>query len=143
MLSRTQAPLRTPKIHKFDPSCTLIEAPYAIIDYIPGENLDQCRKALSESDAQAVDQACGRHLRFVNRITRETSNDDSPDGPLTEFGLCAIDAPRFSTWREAFSSLLLGLLADAQDAGIPHTVRMAPATPHHLACRKELLVGFY
>lgn len=132
ILSRTNASLRTPKVHKFDPSCKLIEAPYAIIDYIPGETLDKCRKSLSEADARNVDQACGRHLAFINSITRAKSGDDRPDGPLSEFGLCAIDAPRFSTWREAFSDLLLGLLADAEYAkipGIPHDeIKSALAT---------------
>lgn len=71
----------------------------------------------------AIDQACGKHLRFVNNITREKSGDDRPDGPVSGFGLCAIDAPQYPTWREAFSTFLLNLLADAKDAGIadiPH-----------------------
>ncbi|KAJ1301724.1 hypothetical protein OPQ81_008957 [Rhizoctonia solani] len=61
----------------------------------------------------------GRHLRFCNEITRAESRDDKPDGPTPEFGLCAIDAPRYPTWREAFTAFVLNLLADAQDALIP------------------------
>ncbi|KAJ1301723.1 hypothetical protein OPQ81_008956 [Rhizoctonia solani] len=48
ILSTRPTPLRVPKVHKFDSSCKLIEAPYAIIDYIPGENLDKVRKQLDE-----------------------------------------------------------------------------------------------
>jgi hypothetical protein len=124
ILSRVQAPLRSPKVLTFDQSCTLVEAPYAIIEYMPGENLDECRKSLSEEDSLAVDRASGTHLRFVNGITRNKSEDDRPDGPVPEFGLCAIDAPRFPTWREAFSNLLLGLLADAEEGGVD-------GIPHH------------
>ncbi|KAG8736483.1 hypothetical protein FRC10_009292 [Ceratobasidium sp. 414] len=133
ILSRLQPPLHTPKVLSFDPSCTIIEAPYVIIEYIPGETLDQCRASLSEDDAAQVDQACGRHLRFANNITRANSGDDRPDGPISEFGLCAIDAPRFSTWREAFSSLLVDLLADAEEGGvegIPHDEIKAALSAH-------------
>lgn len=119
ILSRTNAPLKTPKVLTIDQSLSIVEAPYAIIEYIPGENLDKCRKSLAEADSLTIDQACGKHLRFVNDILREKSGDDRPDGPVTGFGLCAIDAPRFPTWREAFSNFLLNLLADATDAGIP------------------------
>lgn len=118
ILSKLQAPLRTPKVLAFDQSCSIVEAPYAIIEYIPGEPLDKLRPALSKSDAAAVDKACGHHLRFVHNITRANSGDDRPDGPISEFGLCAIDAPRFATWREAFSDHLLGLLSDGEEAGV-------------------------
>ncbi|KAF8711675.1 Fructosamine kinase, partial [Rhizoctonia solani] len=119
ILSNYQTPLRVPKVHKFDESCKLIEAPYAIIDFIPGENLDQVRKQLDKNDERRIDQAMGQHLRFCNEITRIKSGDDRPGGPVSEFGLCAIDAPRYSTWREAFTAFVLNLLSDAQDASIP------------------------
>jgi hypothetical protein len=83
ILSRIQALLRTPEVHKFDQSCTLVEPPYAIIDYIPGDTLGQCRKTLNESDALGVDQTCGRHLQFVNDVTCENSGDDRPNGSLS------------------------------------------------------------
>ncbi|QRV97345.1 phosphotransferase enzyme family protein [Ceratobasidium sp. AG-Ba] len=118
ILSRLQAPLRTPKVLIFDQSCSIVEAPYAIIEYIPGEPLDKHRGTLPESEIITIDKACGRHLRFAHDITRINSGDDRPDGPISEFGLCAIDAPRFSTWREAFSDLFLSVLADGEEAGV-------------------------
>ncbi|KAG9122362.1 hypothetical protein FRC07_001305 [Ceratobasidium sp. 392] len=133
ILSRLQAPLRTPKVLTFDPSCSIIEAPYAIIEYIPGETLEKCKESLSEADAAAVDKACGHHLRYVNNITRAKSGDDRPDGPISEFGHCAIDAPRFPTWREAFSQFILDLLADGEKAGvegIPHDEIKAVLSTH-------------
>ncbi|CAE6387017.1 unnamed protein product [Rhizoctonia solani] len=119
ILSKYLTPLRVPKVHKFDQSCELIEAPYAIIDFIPGENLDKVRKQLGKDDERGIDQAMGHHLRFCNEITRANSGDDRPDGPISEFGLCAIDAPRYPTWREAFTNFILNLLTDAQDASVP------------------------
>jgi hypothetical protein len=133
ILSRVQAPLRTPKVLAFDQSCTIAEAPYAILEFIPGEILDPCRKLLNKSDSLVIDEACGQHLRFVNSITRESSGDDRPGGPVSGFGLCAIHAPRFSTWREAFSSLLLDLLSDAEEGdveNIPHDEIKAALTSH-------------
>ncbi|KAG8712566.1 hypothetical protein FRC09_019722 [Ceratobasidium sp. 395] len=118
ILSRLKAPLRTPKVLAFDSSCTIVEAPYAIIEYIPGQPLDQLRESLSEADAAAIDKECGHHLHYANNITRANSGDDRPDGPISEFGHCAIDAPRFSTWREAFSSFILDLLADGEEVGV-------------------------
>ncbi|CAE6474037.1 unnamed protein product [Rhizoctonia solani] len=116
ILSNCPTPLRVPKVHTFDSTCQLVEAPYAIIDYIPGENLDKVRKQLDKADERVIDQAMGRHLRFCNGIVRAQSGDD----PISdEFGLCAIDAPRYPTWREAFSAFILNLLADAQGASIP------------------------
>ncbi|CCO33452.1 aminoglycoside phosphotransferase [Rhizoctonia solani AG-1 IB] len=119
ILSNYTTPLRIPKVHRFDQRCKLIEAPYAIIDYIPGENLDKVRKELDKNDERRIDQAMGRHLRFCNEITRSNSGDDRPDGSISEFGLCAIDAPRYPTWREAFDAFITSLLADAQDASVP------------------------
>ncbi|KAF8756055.1 Fructosamine kinase [Rhizoctonia solani] len=80
ILSNYQTPLRVPKVHKFDQSCKLIEAPYAIIDFIPGENLDQVRKQLDKNDERRIDQAMGQHLRFCNEITRVNSGDDDLAG---------------------------------------------------------------
>ncbi|KAF8600308.1 kinase-like protein [Ceratobasidium sp. AG-I] len=119
ILSRTNAPIKTPKVLIFDQSCSIVEAPYAIIEYIPGENLDKVRKALAEDDSVVVDQTCGKHVRFVNNIVRDKSGDDRSDGPVSGFGLCAIDAPQYPTWREAFSAFLLNLLEDAKDAAVP------------------------
>ncbi|CUA75742.1 hypothetical protein RSOLAG22IIIB_06049 [Rhizoctonia solani] len=119
ILSNYPTPLRVPKVQKFDQTCQLVEAPYAIIDYIPGENLDKVRKQLDKADERGIDQALGKHLRFCNAITRAQSGDDRLDGPVSEFELCAIDAPRYPTWREAFSTFILDLLADAQDVSIP------------------------
>ncbi|EUC55491.1 aminoglycoside phosphotransferase, partial [Rhizoctonia solani AG-3 Rhs1AP] len=118
ILSNYPTSLRIPKVHTFDSTCQLVEAPYAIIDYIPGENLDTVRKRLDKADEREIDQAMGRHLRFCNRIERALQSGDG-DGPISDFGLCAIDAPRYPTWREAFSSFILDLLVDAQDASIP------------------------
>ncbi|KEP49537.1 aminoglycoside phosphotransferase, partial [Rhizoctonia solani 123E] len=118
ILSNCPTPLRIPKMHTFDSTCQLVEAPYAIIDYIPGENLDTVRKRLDKADEREIDQAMGRHLRFCNRIERTLHSGDG-NGPISDFGLCAIDAPRYPTWREAFSSFILDLLVDAQDASIP------------------------
>ncbi|KDN36861.1 hypothetical protein RSAG8_10559, partial [Rhizoctonia solani AG-8 WAC10335] len=119
ILCNYPTPLRVPKVHKFDQTCTLVQAPYVIIEYLPGENLDKVRKQLDTADERGIDQAMGRHLRFCNGITRAQSGDGRPDGPISEFGLCAIGASRYPTWREAFSTFILDLLADAQDASIP------------------------
>ncbi|CAE6469241.1 unnamed protein product [Rhizoctonia solani] len=111
ILSNYSTPLRIPKVHKFDQTCQLVEAPYVIMSYIPGENLEEARKQLDKADERGIDQALGKYLKFCHAITRG-------DGP-PEFGLCAIDAPRYPTWREAFSAFIFDLLGDAQDVSIP------------------------
>ncbi|KAF8700018.1 Phosphotransferase enzyme family, partial [Rhizoctonia solani] len=62
----------------------------------------------------------GQNLQFCNEITHVSLGDDRPGGPVSEFGLCAINVPQCSAWREAFTAFILSLLSDAQNAYVPN-----------------------
>ncbi|MGC1374947.1 MAG: aminoglycoside phosphotransferase family protein [Anaerolineales bacterium] len=102
--AQTEAPV--PEVLAYDTSRRLIGQEYYLMDFIPGVGLQKLRKQLSVEDQRAIDFRTGEYLRQINAIT----------GPC--FGYFAQPEFHFSTWREAFSRMIEGVLQDGRDAGV-------------------------
>ncbi len=125
--AETDIPL--PEIFTYDTSRRLIDNDYYLMSYIPGIGLHKLRQELSESEQHAIDFRTGEYLRQMNAIR----------GPY--FGYFTQPEYHFSTWREAFSTMLELVLQDGRDAGVELPVpydMLSKELPKHYAVLDEI-----
>ncbi|KAF2096798.1 hypothetical protein NA57DRAFT_42470 [Rhizodiscina lignyota] len=97
-------------------SGTALRPPYLIRSYVSGTTLSELRPSLSEADQARIDQSLGVYLLALSSLTAR--NFGAPHAVHASNG--------YSTWREAFLTMLEAVLRDAEDmlVSIPYdTVR--------------------
>lgn len=102
--SRTDIPV--PSILCYDPSHSLIESDYFIMDFIEGTPLNKIRESLTLEERHAIDVQTGQFLFQMNAIT----------GNL--FGYFAQPELQSKNWREIFDLMMRNVLTDGHDAGV-------------------------
>lgn len=95
-----------PHVYVYDPSCTLIAAEYFIMEHRAGEPLNKVRDSLSEEERAAIHHELGVYNRRINECRH------------THFGYFYGEDSLKATWREAFTELMDGVLADGMEAGV-------------------------
>ncbi|MHA7964198.1 phosphotransferase family protein [Paenibacillus sp. CAU 1782] len=95
-----------PHVYVYDPTCRLIPAEYFIMEFVEGQPLNKVRDSLSQEQLAAIRYQLGVYNRRINSI------NGSVYGPLFPE-----DGVR-STWMEAFSDLIFGVLEDGKKAGV-------------------------
>jgi aminoglycoside phosphotransferase (APT) family kinase protein len=101
---RTDIPV--PSILCYDPSRSLIESDYFVMDFIEGVPLNKIRKTLSPDECHAIDKRTGQFLNQMNAITGD------------QFGSFTQPELQTKNWLETFDRMLRNVLADGQDAGV-------------------------
>ena len=105
-LLRAQTDVPVPELFVFDNSRRLLDNDYILMAYIPGVDLYKLRKQLTVADQRPIDFLIGQYLRQINAING------------SHFGLFAQPEFQFSTWREAFDSMIVHILQDGHEAGV-------------------------
>lgn len=111
---RTELPV--PRIIHWDPSCDIISSPYFLMTACSGVSLQGQRANLEPHEAAAIDAQIAGVIATINSISGDY------------FGRPHENAPRSSTWVDAFHLLIEDLMADANDASV-----VLPETPSHMA----------
>lgn len=97
---QTNAPV--PEVYCYDPSHSLLDSDYYLMEFVAGEAWHRRREQLDEGQRTAIDTAIGGYLAQINAI----------EG--TYFGYMALPVQRFPTWRAAFLAMFDDLLADGK-----------------------------
>ena len=122
-LVREQTDVPVPEVLVWDDSGAVVTSPYFVMSACPGALLSERRGDLDETAAWEVDRQVVGHVGAMNELVGQA------------FGRSAPAAPRFDTWREAFGSLVLDLLADATDVDVDLPVaagKLAAIVESHL-----------
>jgi aminoglycoside phosphotransferase (APT) family kinase protein len=98
--ANTDAPV--PEVLWFDDSLLHVGSPLFVMSFMPGVSLYGARGELEGESQAAIDRELGRYLRAINDIHSD------------QFGRVAPTATRHASWRDAFTELWSGLLADGQ-----------------------------
>jgi aminoglycoside phosphotransferase (APT) family kinase protein len=98
--AHTSAPV--PQVLWYDETCARLPSPLFIMEHCSGELLETLRPSLNNEQQLIVDAQIAGFLRSMNALTNPT------------FGLQAPDAPRFSSWSEAFGWLVETALVDGE-----------------------------
>jgi aminoglycoside phosphotransferase (APT) family kinase protein len=101
---RTEMPV--PAILGYDTSRRLADSDFYLMAFIEGAPLNKLRSELAPDEQHAVDREIGRYLRQMNEIA----------GPA--FGYFSHPAPAGRSWRETFTAMLDGVLADGQELDV-------------------------
>jgi aminoglycoside phosphotransferase (APT) family kinase protein len=105
LLAREQ--LSVPKVIAFDASRQFLEHPFLLLEFIEGITYDKVKATLPAESQAEIEQKIGQMLQKIHRIKG------------TGFGAIAPDAVRFTTWREAFLTMLHSVLEDGQKKNVP------------------------
>jgi len=95
-----------PRVLACDTSCSLAPADYFIMEFMPGTPYNKVKDQYSEAEQSGIEQQLGAYNRRINEIKGE------------KFGYFSEKKPKYSTWKEAFLSLMDDLLTDGKEAGV-------------------------
>ncbi len=98
---RTEIPL--PAVLYYDPTFTLVNSEFYIMDFLPGVALNIVRKQLSIETQYGIDFQLGRFLRQMNDIAGDS------------FGCFALPEQSAPIWRAGFDRILQNVLQDGKD----------------------------
>jgi aminoglycoside phosphotransferase (APT) family kinase protein len=95
-----------PAVYGYDDSRELVPGRYFFQERLLGKPYNTVRDQLSEVERAVIERELGTYNARINAIAGES------------FGYFGQPGSRRSTWREAFTSMIGGLLQDGLDAGI-------------------------
>ncbi len=95
-----------PEVYIYDATQKLVDCEYFIMEKLPGEPYHKVKQAYTDEQRYAIEYKLGEYNRSINEIKG------------THFGLYAASANQFPTWRDAFASLLEGVLRDGERAEV-------------------------
>lgn len=95
-----------PAVYVHDASESIVNCEYFIMEMLDGEPYNKVKDRLTDEQRNQIDYQLGIYNRQLNEIHGE------------RFGLYAANNEANRTWREAFHSLLLGVLADGESEGL-------------------------
>ncbi|GGM41061.1 aminoglycoside phosphotransferase [Paraliobacillus quinghaiensis] len=100
-----------PKVLFYDKSKEIIDSDYFFMEFVEGKPLDTISDKISHQQYNAISSQLGKYVNEINGI----------DGEY--FGSISRADKRFSTWSEAFLSMIKELLDDAEekDVILPYT----------------------
>lgn len=118
-LARQQAGIPAPEIYSYDPTRSLLEREFFIMQFLPGVPFHKLKPQLGEAEQREIERAIGALTRRMNAITGES------------FGYFAESQARYASWRECFQDMLAGVLLDGREAGVdlPYSEIAALAQP--------------
>lgn len=102
--SGVEAPI--PALYAYDDSRELLAGRYFFQERLVGKPYNSVREQLTEAERAVIERELGTYNARINTIAGES------------FGYFGLPQSRRSTWREAFTSMINGLLQDGRDAGI-------------------------
>lgn len=95
-----------PAVYAYDNSRELVPGSYFFQERIYGKAYNTVRDQLSEAERAVIERKLGTYNARINEIVGES------------FGYFGLPDSRRSTWREAFTAMIGGVLQDGVDAGI-------------------------
>jgi hypothetical protein len=102
-----QNQIPVPRVLKYDAHGAELGVPYILMEYVPGMPLKELHPCLDANDKYYIDRQLGRLFYYINATPQ----------PLPSFGplLRVTSGAGFTTWGEAFLSLVEAVLRDAED----------------------------
>lgn len=95
-----------PALYGYDDSRELVSGRYFFQERLLGKPYNSVRDQLSEDERTGIERELGTYNARINTITGES------------YGYFGLPQSRRSSWREAFTAMIGGLLQDGIDAGI-------------------------
>ncbi len=105
-LVRQRTEIPAPHILGYDTSRRLVDSDFYLMAFIEGVPLNKLRSQLSSDEQHAIDRETGHYLRQMNEIEGSS------------FGYFARPAPPGRSWRETFTAMLDGVLANGQEMNV-------------------------
>lgn len=101
-LVKQHTEMPVPEVLFYDPSHSLLENDYYLMDFVPGVPLNKVRNQLQSEEQWAIDYQAGQYLRQVNEIAGDY------------FGYPALANQHFHSWRAGFEQIVKDVLADGE-----------------------------
>ncbi|AOZ94385.1 aminoglycoside phosphotransferase family protein [Paenibacillus crassostreae] len=95
-----------PHVYVYDPSCTLIDSEYFIMEYIEGISLNKIKDSLLSEELQSIEKQLGEYNALINSCKGE------------KFGYFHDGDDLTVSWAVAFRKLINDVLQDGIEAGI-------------------------
>jgi len=95
-----------PSVYAHDATESIVDCEYFIMEMLEGEPYNKVKDRLTEEQRNQIDYQLGVYNSQLNEIRGE------------RFGLYAANEEENHTWRQAFHSLLLSVLADGEREGV-------------------------
>ncbi|GMK37110.1 aminoglycoside phosphotransferase [Paenibacillus sp. CCS19] len=95
-----------PALYAYDDSRELLAGRYFFQERLVGKPYNTVRGQLSEAEQAVIERQLGTYNARINTISGDS------------FGYFGLPQSRRSSWREAFTAMIRGLLQDGMDAGI-------------------------
>lgn len=102
-----------PHILAYDSTCEIADCEYFVMEKLDGVPYNKIKGELSVEKRESIEYELGQCNRLINELRSDS------------FGLYAEPAALGTTWKEAFHQLLLGVLADGEEAGVELPVEYA------------------
>lgn len=99
-LVRTHTNVPVPEVYFHDDSLTIVDSPYFLMSFVPGQAYNQVRDGYTAQRRAIVEQTSGSYMRQINAIS----------GPY--FGYPAQASRGYRSWRQAFLAMFEDLLQD-------------------------------
>lgn len=101
-LVKAQSKVPVPEIYMYDSGCSVCDAPYFIMEKIPGKSLSAINQELSDKEKSDIMWLIGAYTRQINSITG------------TEFGYPGQPDIRGKCWFPTFKKMMQLAVADAK-----------------------------
>ena len=101
-LVKAQSKVPVPEIYMYDAGCSVCDAPYFIMEKIPGKSLSAINQELSDKEKADIMRQVGAYTRQINAITG------------TEFGYPGQPDMQGSRWFPVFKKMMRLAVADAE-----------------------------
>ncbi len=122
----------TARVIHFDDNRTIVDRPYAVLNYLPGEPLEKVLHRMDEQDQRAVGYEMGRYLAKLHSIPLERFGQFSGNDPLALTSEKSYTVARVTEWLDICEEN--GLLDDSAIAALRHLVSQTPVLDRHKAC---------
>lgn len=122
----------TARVIHFDDDRTIIDRPYAVLNYLPGEPLEKILPRMDEPDQRAVGYEAGRYLAKLHSIPLAKFGQFSGDDPSALTSEKGYTVARVAEWLDICEEN--GLLNDSAIVALRHLVGQTPVLDRQKAC---------
>lgn len=95
-----------PRILAYDNSLSLVPTEYFLMERLQGIPYNQLKEALSEDERAIIEEELGGYNAEINKVRGR------------RFGYYSADQHSTISWKDTFTTMILGVLADGSEAGV-------------------------